>query len=173
MQLVPSCVYVGAPTLTCPVISSGPSKVCVNISRCHFSGTISAKKRCAQYRERDMNVKVRPCRERIHSSLKKRKTFKIAEKIVETPILDITVERNMNDRIALPRQRLPRMFLGRATVLVGGDTRLGADFPALHKVLSANGKDRVRLHKHGQRESMRDERNAPRSRPHRIATHAE
>lgn len=28
-------------TLTCPVMSSGPSNVWVNISRCHFSGTIS------------------------------------------------------------------------------------------------------------------------------------
>ena len=29
-------------TLTCPVISSGPSSTWVNISRCHFTGTISA-----------------------------------------------------------------------------------------------------------------------------------
>lgn len=29
-------------TFTCPVMSSGPSNTWVNISRCHFTGTISA-----------------------------------------------------------------------------------------------------------------------------------
>lgn len=31
------------PTFTCPVMSSGPSKVCVNMSRCHLTGTISVR----------------------------------------------------------------------------------------------------------------------------------